>query len=178
MANFQSIARPYALAAFSFAQEQNQLPAWKSFLEAGAQVARDKRVIALLNNPEVYAPRAAAFFTEVLQSLLDEHKKNFIQVLALNGRLCALPDIFETFSAYYAALEKVSKVRVITAIEADKAYQEKLSQVLTKKLDREVAVQYEIDPSLIGGAIIHIGDRVIDGSVRGKLNRMLQNLTG
>lgn len=178
MANLHSIARPYALAAFDYAQEQNQLPTWKVFLEAAARVAHDKQVLAMLSNPEVYAPRQVELFSEVLSSMMDEHKKNFLKLMALHGRLAVLPEVHETFNAYYAALEKVSKVRVTTAVEIDNAYKQKLTEVLARKLQRDVVLNCVIDPAVIGGAIIHIGDRVIDGSIRGKLNRMLENLTG
>lgn len=178
MANLHSIARPYALAAFDYAQEQQQLPAWKDFLETAARVARDKQVIAMMRNPEVYAPRQVELFSEVLSSIMDEHKKNFLKLLAMHGRLAVLPEVSETFNTYYAALEKVAKVNVVTAVEIDGAYKQKLSQALAHKLQRDVVLNCIVDPAVIGGAVIHIGDRVIDGSVRGKLNRMLENLTG
>jgi F-type H+-transporting ATPase subunit delta len=89
-----------------------------------------------------------------------------------------MPDILDTFNAYYAALEKICKVRVVTAVEAQEDFRQKLTQALTKRLQREVTLNCEVDPTILGGAVIHIGDRVIDGSIRGKLSRMLQNLTG
>ena len=83
-----------------------------------------------------------------------------------------------TFNAHLATLEKISQVRVITATETQEAFRQKLVQALSKRIQRDVTLQCEIDASLIGGAIIHIGDRVIDGSIRGKLSRLLESLTG
>ena len=86
-----------------------------------------------------------------------------------------LPDIAELFSAYYAALEKTSTVRVVTAVDMPEDFRQKLTQALTKRVQREVTLQCEVDPSIIGGAIIHVGgDRVIDDSIRGKLTRLLE----
>jgi F-type H+-transporting ATPase subunit delta len=178
MANLLSIARPYALAAFDSAREAQQLPAWQAFLEAASQVARDSRVKTMLAMPEVLSSKQYDLFHDVLSSLLDEQRNNFLKLLAQNKRLIVLPEVLEMFNAYYAALEKISKVRVVTAVEAQEDFRQKLTQALTKRLQRDVTLNCEVDPAILGGAVIHIGDRVIDGSIRGKLSRMLQNLTG
>lgn len=177
MANW-NIARPYALAAFEVAEKQNQLDVWKAFLESAANVAKDPIVAKLLLNPELGAEKAYDLFESVLASQLDATRKNFLLLLAQNKRLSTLPAIVELYNAHYASLEKISKVRVITAVAADEPFRKKLTQDLTKQTQREITLQCEIDPSIIGGAIIHMGDRVIDDSIRGKLTRLLNNLTG
>ena len=113
----------------------------------------------------------------MLSMQMNTEQNNFLKLLALHKRLNVLPEILELFNAHDALLEKISKVRVITAIEAQEAFKQKLAQQLTKRIQREVTLQCEIDPAIIGGAIIHIGDRVIDGSIRGKLSRLLVSLT-
>jgi F-type H+-transporting ATPase subunit delta len=178
MPNLSSIARPYALAAFDSAQEKQQLPMWKAFLEAAAYMARQPAVAKILANPEVSSSRQYDLFHDVLTSFIDNERNNFLRLLAQNKRLNALPEIADVFNVYYAALEKISKVRVITAVEASKDFRATLTQSLSKRIQREVTLQCEIDPAIIGGAIIHIGDRVIDGSIRGKLTRLLDRLTG
>lgn len=177
MANW-NIARPYALAAFEVAKELNQLDAWKAFLESAAHVAKDPRVANLLLNPELSAEKSYDLFESVLASQLDTEKKNFLLLLADNSRLSTLPAIVELFNAHYASLERISKVRLITAVTTDEAFRKQLIQALTKKTQREVTLYCEVDPSIIGGAILHMGDRVIDSSIRGKLTRLLNNLTG
>jgi F-type H+-transporting ATPase subunit delta len=177
MANLASIARPYALAAFESARDSQQLPAWKDFLEAAAFLASQPAVLKLINNPGVSSEKLFDLFHEILAAQLNTERKNFLLLLTENKRLNVLPDMADAFNAYYAALEKISKVRLITAIEAEQTFQQKLSQALAKRIQHDVMLQCEIDPSLIGGAIIHIGDRVIDGSVRGKLTRLLESLT-
>ena len=98
-------------------------------------------------------------------------------MLSENSRLPALPEIADGFNQYYAALEKMSKVRVITAIDAQHDFTDKLIKALTNRIKRDVTLQCEVDPSIVGGAIIHIGDRVIDGSIRGKLSRLRKSLS-
>jgi F-type H+-transporting ATPase subunit delta len=178
MSNLSSIARPYALAAFDSAREKQQLPAWKSFLESAAFMARQPSVVKVLANPEVSSARLFDLFHGVLSSLVDSDRENFLRLVAQNNRLNALPEISDLFNVYYATLEKHSKVRVVTAIEASPDFIKKLTQSLSKRIQREVTLLCEIDPAIIGGAVIHIGDRVIDGSIRGKLTRLLDRLTG
>lgn len=175
---YSNIARPYALAAFEVARDKHALEAWKSFLESAAAIADDKEVIRLLSNPEVASNKLFELFQGILAPLLDEERKNFLLLLAQNKRLVLMSEISTLFNAYYAYLEKISSVRVVTAVDIDDDFRQKLIQALTKRVQREVTLQCEIDPAIIGGAIIHIGDRVIDGSIRGKLTRLLQNLTG
>jgi len=174
MSNLSSIARPYALAAFEYARDKQQLSAWKAFLESAANVARDKAAVKVLKNPKFTAEQAFELFQSVLAQLLDEDRKNFLHLLAQNARLTALPDIAEQFNQYYAALEKMSSVRVITAVQVEDAFKQRLAASLSKRVNRDVTLHCEVNPAILGGAIIHIGDRVIDGSVRGKLTRLLE----
>lgn len=178
MANLSSIARPYALAAFECARDTKQLAEWKAFLEAAAMITRDATVAILLNNPEVSSAKIFDLYQGVLSTQLNPARKNFLQLLSQNKRFAVLPEICEAYDTLYATLEKSSNVRLVTAIQAEQAFKDKLSTAIARRLQRDVALQCEIDPAIIGGAIIHIGDRVIDGSVRGKLNRLLETLTG
>jgi len=177
MSNLSSIARPYALAAFEYARNKQQLIEWKSFLDAAAYAVKQSEITRIIANPEISFAKLETFFAEVLDKVLDPARKNFLALLVQNRRLTALPEIADAFNLYCAALEKITKIRVITAIQAESVFQQKLEQALMRRMQQEVALQYEIDPAILGGAIIHIGDRVIDGSIRGKLTRLLQNLT-
>ncbi|MBX3708413.1 MAG: F0F1 ATP synthase subunit delta [Gammaproteobacteria bacterium] len=177
MANLSSIARPYALAAFECARDEKQLPAWKDFLNAASFLASQPAMLKLLEKPELPSDKLFDLFHEILAAQLNKERKNFLSLIAQNKRFNVLPEISDLFNAHYAALEKISKVRVITAIEAQEAFQKKLIGALTKRIQREVTLECEVDPSIIGGAIIHVGDKVIDGSIRGKLTRLLESLT-
>lgn len=180
MANLASVARPYALAAFEYAKEGRQLPAWKNFLEAASFIARQKEVVSLVENPELSREKLFSLFQEVLAAQLPvtPEQHNFLLLLSQNNRFSVLPEITKVFNAYYDALEKISRVRVVTAVAAPQEFQQKLSHALEKRIQHEVTLECETDPELIGGAVIHLGgDRVIDGSIRGKLTRLLESLT-
>ena len=167
------IARPYTAAAFFYARNNQQLPAWKNFLKTAALLAEDTRVVNLLNNPKISQHQLVDLFHHVLAAIMNPPQKNFLLLLALHHRFIALPDIAQLFDAYCASFEKMHAVRMITAIQIEKEMQQKFSQQLIKRIQHEITLQCEVDPAILGGAIIHIGDHVIDGSLRGKLSRLL-----
>jgi F-type H+-transporting ATPase subunit delta len=178
MAQLSSIARPYALAAFEYARNKQALPEWKAFLENAAFLARQSAMIQLLANPELTFNQLFDLFHEILANTVSSvEQKNFLLLLAQYKRFNLLPDIASLFNMHYEALEKVSKVRVITAIPIQADFNKKLSQALSKRIQQDVKLECDVDPSIIGGAIIHIDDNVIDGSIRGKLTRLLESLT-
>ena len=116
----------------------------------------------------------AATVVEVCGDTLLNEGRNFIGVLASNKRLPLLPEISSLFEQYKANQEKTINVDVISAFELSGDTEQSLAEVLSKKLEREVKVDSSVDPSLIGGVLIRAGDLVIDGSVRGRLNKLAE----
>lgn len=173
-ANLSSIARPYALAAFESGKNAQQLPQWKAFLESASYMVKQPAILRLLDNPQVQNEKLFELFQGVLSTQLDTERTNFLRLVTQNKRLNTLAEVADYFNGLCAAYEKMSKVRVVTAIDIQDDFRQKLTQALTKRVNRDVSLQCEVDPSILGGAIIHIGDRVIDGSVRGKLTRLLE----
>lgn len=171
-----AIARPYALAAFESALEKSDLAAWEIMLRDAALIANNPAVSELFSRPEITREQLRDLFCEVLASILDTEKKNFLWLLADKGRLPALADIAELFADYRAEHEKSMTVKVVSAVTLDEHYKNKLMNALTKRLQRKVSLQCDVDPALLAGAVIYAGDTVIDGSVRGKLNRLIESL--
>jgi F-type H+-transporting ATPase subunit delta len=169
-----TLARPYALAAFEYALAKSDLAGWESMLKAAAEVVQDKRITQLLNSPEVTKERLAQLFCGILASIMDNEKENFIRLLAEYDRLSALPNILSLFEEYKANYEMTLPVQVISAIPLDETFKQRITKSLTERLKRKVELQSEIDESLLGGVVIRAGDRVIDGSIRGKLNRLIE----
>jgi F-type H+-transporting ATPase subunit delta len=167
-----TIARPYAAAAFEYALAKHDLPAWETMLQAAAFITKDEALARLLSSPHVTSQQLADVYYEMLAANLDPEKTNFIRLLAENSRLTSLPAIYELFQAARAAQEKTLSVQVVSAVKLTDAYKEKLKQALTKRLQRQVQLDCEIDTSLLGGAVVRAGDTVIDGSIRGKLMRL------
>ncbi|KXU34256.1 ATP synthase F0F1 subunit delta [Ventosimonas gracilis] len=176
MAELSTLARPYAKAAFVHAKAAAQLSAWSAMLQLAAQLASDAKVKALLSSPERSSGLKAAQFNQVAAEAFDQAQQNFIGVLAENRRLLLLPQIYEQFEQYRAEQEKSLDVQVISAFALDDAQQEQLKSALSKRLAREIRLELVLDKSLIGGVLIKAGDTVIDGSIRGKLEKLAEAL--
>ncbi|MCD6039778.1 MAG: atpH [Gammaproteobacteria bacterium] len=176
MSNLTTIARPYAKAAFEYALQKNAVPMWEEMLCSAASLIEQRSLAGLLSSPEIAKTKIADLFCDVLSSVLDAEKRNFIRLLAENGRLPILPEIANLFANYRAEQEKNMTVQVISAITLDEQYQHKLAASLTTWLKRKISLQCTLDPTLLGGIVVRAGGRVIDGSVRGKLNRLYESL--
>ncbi|MGH8136903.1 MAG: F0F1 ATP synthase subunit delta [Steroidobacteraceae bacterium] len=177
MADKTTIARPYAKAAFEEAQATNRLGPWSETLRTAAAVVQDPRVQRLLGNPAVGKAELAAFVSDLAGPKLDDRGRNFVQTLAQNRRLVYLPEISALFDELKDAAEGVIDVTVTSAAPLVNGQLETLSTAMQRKLQREVRLHCETDPSLIGGAVLRAGDLVIDGSMRSRLERIAYELT-
>jgi F-type H+-transporting ATPase subunit delta len=177
MTDKTTIARPYARAAFEEAKGNGGLLAWSQALAAGALAVRDPRVEPLLENPRVTKTDLAELLIGVAGDKLGEDGGNFIRTLAENHRLALLPEISELFDELKDQSEGVVEVTVTSAAPLDAKQQALLAAALGKRLKRQVRMQCETDAGLIGGAVLRAGDLVIDGSLRGRLERIAHELT-
>src|SRR5262245_21559758 len=132
MANLLSIARPYALAAFEKARDAKELSEWNAFFEMASDISKHQDVQKLLANPFTSQKKLFELFHGILASYINTERQNFLLLLIQNKRLTLLPEISDLFHLYYAAFEKMSKVKLITAIQIEKEYKEKLSHSLSK----------------------------------------------
>jgi len=182
MADSSTVARPYAKALFDLANAERNLPAWSAALGAAAAVVGDENAKRALGNPALDDRRRAEFVASVVSAmpgaelLATPSGKNLLQLLAENDRLTALPEIAAQFDALKAEAENKVKVTVTSATAVDGALAEQIKKALEQKLGRTVELTLTVDASLIGGAIIQADDRVIDGSVRTRLQRLTEAL--
>ena len=176
MAELSTLARPYAKAAFEYARDSNALSAWSEQLATAAAVTRDSTMAAVLDDPSLTAEQQARTLSEVCGAELSAQVSNFIAILADNKRLALLPEIHALFALYKADQEKSVDVEVVSAFDLADATRDNLADVLGKKLEREVTVRTSTDQNILGGVLIRAGDLVIDGSVRGRLNKLAEAL--
>ncbi len=177
MADKLTVARPYARAAFAEARGEDRLTPWSDALKVAAQVVQDARVASLLDNPRVTPAELAELVIGIAGPQLGEHGQNFVRTLAANHRLAYLPEISARFELLKDAAEGVADVTVTSAAALDEARQKKFTAALEKRLKRKVRLHCEVDPGLIGGAILRAGDLVIDGSLSTRLDRIAYELT-
>ncbi|MDT3707216.1 MAG: F0F1 ATP synthase subunit delta [Thiobacillus sp.] len=172
MSELSTLARPYAEAVFRMAQGENDLAGWSARLQSLALVLADPQMGRLVADPSVPSERIATLIIEVAGPDLGERGGNFVKVLAENDRLSLLAEIGAQFEALKADAEGLLEATITSAQPLTQAQIDDLVAGLKARFNRDVNAQVAVDPELIGGAVIAIGDQVIDGSVKGRLQRM------
>lgn len=176
MAELATLARPYANAVFEVAKAGNEIDLWSRMLALLAAAVSNDTVQLLLADPEVEEVQKAYRLSAICGDELNDRGRRFVQVLAANKRLALLPEVSELFEALRAEEQSTLDVTVTSAYALSAAEAEKLRSALARRFQREVSLTSDVDTSLIGGAVIRAGDTVIDGSVRGKLNKLAENI--
>ena len=171
MAESVTIARPYAEAAFRAAKDAGALGAWSARLTRLAAVAQDAAVVDVIGNPRLSAEQIAQFFVSLAEDS-DAVLGNFIRVLAENRRLALLPEISRLFELAKSQEEGVKEAVVHSAFPIDEAQVAALLKQLEAHFSMRLTARVEVDPELIGGVRVAVGDQVLDASVRGKLDAM------
>jgi F-type H+-transporting ATPase subunit delta len=177
MAELLTVARPYAKAAFEYARDHEALDSWSKALAVLSQAVTHGDVHRLLSSPKLEAEQKAELLAGMLPEQGDDALRRFLDTLADEGRLSALPSIADQFERLRAEYEQRVEVKVTSAYKLDSKQKTKLKNALKKRLNREISITTQVDKTLIGGVILRAGDTVIDGSVRGRLNRLSDALT-
>ena len=176
MSSLTTLARPYAKAAFELADGDSNLAAWDDMLSAVAAVTAEERMANWLQSPHSTAEKAVEIITEAMGGDIDPRFQSYVGVLADNGRLSLCGEISRMFGDLRQEAEKRLQVRVVSAVALQDAETERLQSALAKRFDREISLNNEIDPEVLGGAIVYAGDQVIDGSLLGRLKRLETSL--
>lgn len=172
MAENVTIARPYAEAAFQLAKAGNALGPWQQALDRMALVASQDEMRDVINNPKLLPPQLAQLFLDVTGDGLSAEQQNFVRVLVDNDRLQVLPEIRELFAELKNKYEGVKEAEITSAFPLDDATLKNLVAELEARFGCKLQATVSVDPELIGGVKIAVGDEVIDASVRGKLAAM------
>ena len=176
MAEPITVARPYAEAAFALAREQNALPVWSEMLRTAEAVADDPQMRAALDNPRLSAGDKEALFLSICGERLDADGRNFVRVLIGAERIGLLPEIRALFGALKDADEGLARASIASAFPLSDGELASLRAALERRFGRKIEASVSVDPTLIGGAKILVGDTVIDASVKGELEAMAKHL--
>jgi F-type H+-transporting ATPase subunit delta len=165
------LARRYAEAYFSLAQEAADIPGWREQLAAVVEVLSDPAVSDALANPETNLAERVRQGLQLLDGVSPE-AKNLARLLIERRRVGIAREILSHYDALADKASGVIRAEVITAIPVDDALEKRIRDSLGKQLGSAVQTTVRTDPSIIGGLVIRIGDRVIDDSLRTHLQQL------
>ena len=171
MSSSLTLARPYARAAFELARDAGSLADWSRKLAVAGAIASDARVRGLIGDPHLDTAQLHGLFLPEGEAQGAPFAA-FVAELATHRRLPTLPEIATLFDELKREHEKVLKVTLRTAVPVEDAQGNALRAALERRFGRKIELDTIIDPNVIGGAVIDAGDVVIDGSVRGRLERL------
>lgn len=172
MSSATTLSRPYARAAFELAQKQGSLARWQDMLGLASEFASDAQVAGVLHNPLVPPGEAVKLLADAARDRFDETFTSFLGVLGANRRLPLLPEIRRLFLRLKQDAEKRLQVRVVSAVPLNPDQAQRMSEALARRFGRAIELEREVDAAVLGGAVIYAGDEVIDGSLRGRLQKL------
>jgi F-type H+-transporting ATPase subunit delta len=172
-----TIARPYAEAVFGRALETEELDQWSDMLGLLSAVVGSPELSGLVANPKLSRAQLQDLIIDIVGEHLNQEGQNLVKILVSNNRLPVLPQIAELFEQLKHQHKGIVKVDVRSAYDLAEAERDELAVALKQRLGQDVEITVEKDPSLLGGVSIRAGDLVIDGSVRGQLHKLANELS-
>lgn len=176
MARPSTAARRYAEAAFEIALRDGTVDPWREQLDVAATVLADPAVAAGLENPSIPTADREAALTRGLGSSVDPLVLNLLLVMIRRGRIDQLPRVAEEFHRLDDRRNDITTALATSASPLGPAEVSALTERLQQMTGGRVRLDLEVDPSLLGGLVVRVGDRLIDGSVRGRLERLRNQL--
>ncbi len=171
-----TIAKPYANAIFEIAEQDNAHANWKAVLETGASVANDATMRAFIASPRSSKANKLKAITVVISSALGRdlstQEETFIGLLLDNDRISVLPNILTLFDAMSNSRSDAKAFHVVSAYKLSKAEEDNIVKDLSDKYKTTVAIDTEIDESLVGGVVVREGDKVIDLSIKARVDAL------
>lgn len=176
MSHLAKLARPYAKAVFETAIEEKAIQNWMETLKTLAAAVDAPELTKIIKDPRVEPDQLSDILIALGKNTFSKTQCNFIRILSENKRLELLPEIATQFANMRAAMEKIVEAKVTSAVPMSEDYEKKLIDTLSKKLNCQIVLDTTVNPELLGGVIIQIGDKVFNASLREQLKRMRSSL--
>jgi F-type H+-transporting ATPase subunit delta len=177
MAELATVARPYAEALFKAALEKNALGRVAEGLAFAAAAERDPQMRSALSNPKVSAQQKKELLGAVMGERASPELSNMLSILVDNHREVLVGSIAEQFEALKNEHEKVLRARITSAQPLSDAQRSEIVGALERRYGKKVEAELDVDPGLLGGARVQVGDQVINASVRDALAQMAAALS-
>ena len=175
MAELATIARPYAEALFK--ASGSDLAATAAWVDSLGTIAEDAQLLQFAANPKATVDQVFDLISAVVPTALPAHAQNFLRTVIGNGRLSVLPQIALQFRALKNAQSGSSDALVYSAFPMDTAALDEVAVMLEKRFGRKLNASVVLEPELIGGIRVVVGDEVLDTSVKARLEQMKVALT-
>jgi F-type H+-transporting ATPase subunit delta len=176
MARRDSAARRYAEAAFQVAMRDDTLERWRAELDLAAGVLGDERVLHVMANPAIPVEQRATTLDEMVGDRLSKPVMNLVQLMLRRGRIEDLPRVATEFQRLDDDRQGITHATATSATALTQDEVRALTARLEQSTGGRIALDVQVDPSLLGGLVVRVGDRMIDGSVRGRLERLRNQL--
>ncbi len=177
MALARSTARRYAEAAFEIAERDDSMEAWVAAFAIADERLTGSEAIRLLSNPAVPATARVEVLERILGEDVTGAQRNLLALLVRRGRFEQLPAVIREFGRLYRQREGIVQATVTSAVALETTEIESLQAHLETMTGKHIELSQEVDPSLLGGVVVRVGDQLIDGSVQGRLERLRTDLT-
>ena len=176
MAEISTIARPYAVAIFNLAKEENALSEWSDMLSLMKGIIENDDINSFINDSKVLDTDREKLILDICGDKINASGQNLIKLLVEYKRLSILSEITLLFEELKAKDEGVIEAEIIMADQPDKKMVANLLKSLEKRFNKKIEGKVVIDKSIVGGTKIVVGDTVIDASVRGQLDNLAYTL--
>ena len=168
--SLSTIARPYAQALFDHSD------GWSEDLDQVVSAMSEEAVGLLISSPDKAYREKAEIFIDLFIGQIQDKTINFLKVLGEAKRLSLLPTICSEYRRLIAEKNASSEIEVTSAYELTNEQMAPITQRLEKRYGKNIAVRSKIDPALIGGFSVKCGDEVIDLSIKGRLDKLINQI--
>jgi F-type H+-transporting ATPase subunit delta len=170
------VAIRHAQALFQLALERDEIEKWREELKTIAATLSQPELRAILESPKVHLEEKIELINRCLPEV-SQLALNFIYLLVSRRRLRLMEQIVSEYERLADAHEGLAHAEVTTAIPLDEEERDKLSKRLSQLVGARITLSTRVEPEIIGGFVAQIGDRLIDGSIKGKLKSLRRSLT-
>ena len=176
MARPSTAARRYAEAAFEIARRDGTLERWLDDLRLAADVVTQPDAARVVDNPAIPFATRREVLGKLLEQRMAQPAYNLVLLLAKRGRLSAAPTVAAEYKRLVDRERDVVVATVASAVPLEKAELEAIGARVREMTGAQAEIVTAVDPELIGGLTVRIGDRLIDASVRGRLERLRDSI--
>ncbi len=176
MIELTPLARPYAKALFASAMESNNLDEMANELKTMATASKTDGVKNTIENPALSRKDIVGILIKLFEESASGTSKKLIEVLAENKRLNLLEPIYSIYQTLLEKHKEQNSIQVFVAVEPGNEAKESIEKKLRLTYGKDANIYFSKDPKMMGGLSIKIGDETLDLSIRGKVNKLVNQL--